>query len=49
VLRLCVKEVVGQALASPVDVREPGTEEDADAVCVMVSLSEANEAEADPL
>jgi hypothetical protein len=49
VLRLCVKEVVGHALASPVDVREPDTEGDADAVCVMVSLTEAKEAEADPL
>lgn len=48
-LILCVKEVVGQALGSAVDVSDTKEEGDEDGLCVIVSLAEPKEAEADPL
>ena len=46
---LCVKEVVGQAVDMPLTLGDSEEEGDAEAVCVTVSLTEAKEAEADPL
>ena len=48
-LILCVKEVVGQAVGSAVDVGDTKEEGDAEFVCVMVSLNEPKEAETEAL
>jgi hypothetical protein len=48
-LGLCVKEIVGESLDIPLALEVMETEEDTDAVCVIVSDAEPNDADAEPL
>jgi hypothetical protein len=48
-LILCVKEVVEHSVDMPLTLGDSEEEGDADAVCVIVSLAEPKEAEAEPL
>lgn len=48
-LGLCVKEIVGESLDISLALEVMETEEDTDAVCVIVSDAEPNDADAEPL